>query len=110
MSYAGSRSNSCTPPLATLPVTARKLAPTAVCGSTKRAYAYLHHIGMAITSVQSALSAINNIHKRMGCADVFQNFWVARMMLGFKKSHIPVPDSGNPSPHPVLVSSVQLWT
>ena len=114
--------------MAALTVTARKLAQTALCGSTKKAYgkalqnynnfvnsyydhdssfpvnfdhlqryiAYLHHLGLAIGSVQSALSAINYIHKAMGGADVFQNVWVARMMLGFKKSHTPVQDSRQP--------------
>ena len=42
-------------------------------------------------SVQTTLSAVNFIQ-----SDIFQDFWISRMMLGFKKRHVPTLDTRQP--------------
>ena len=58
--------------------------------------AFLHCSGTQASSVQSFLSAINFIHKAMGGQDIFEDFWLSRIILGYKKLSVATPDKRLP--------------
>ena len=58
--------------------------------------ASLHQSGLSSSSLNSNLSALNLIHKAMGGTDIFQQFWISRILTGYRKLTPTSPDQRLP--------------
>ena len=63
---------------------------------------YLYLSQLSPQSVQSHLSALNFIHQAKGGTDIFTDFWITRIMTGFRKINPTMADTRLPITKDIL--------